>query len=223
VESSWDRPTVRSALQRAVHGPGGQRLVLARLGDPPSGSLRQKVSCRERRRLTPVDQSITVKRTRSRSPTPSLARLSWWSFSRGRRGYFRLGRLDPDEFLHPRDHGDDVELLAGYAGMVSIGQQASSVSALTPPLLRHQGNGPFVAIPLAVIICAVIAFPVTYLLFASAGILLRRNVGGRRQRHVGHRSIAFFGGGTGHYCRAEQYRLHPTEPRHLLGRWFVPS
>jgi len=31
-------------------------------------------------------------------------------------------------------------------------------------------------------------------------------------------SIAFFGGGTGHYLPGLQYRLHPTEPRHLLGR-----
>jgi len=50
-------------------------------------------------------------------------------------------------------------LLAGYAGMVSIGQQAFiGLGAYRHPLLRHQGMDPFVAIPLAVIICAVIAF-----------------------------------------------------------------
>jgi branched-chain amino acid transport system permease protein len=92
-------------------------------------------------------------------------------------------------------------LLAGYAGMVSIGQQGFiGLGAYATLYFAIKGMDPFVAIPLAAVICAVIAYPVTYLLFRlrggyfsvatwvvadSAAIIIASN--------------AYLGGGTGHY------------------------
>jgi len=42
VESSWGSPNSSERTSTSSTRPGGQRLVLARLGDPPSGSLRQE-------------------------------------------------------------------------------------------------------------------------------------------------------------------------------------
>ena len=92
-------------------------------------------------------------------------------------------------------------LLAGYAGMVSIGQQGFiGLGAYATLYFAIKGMDPFVAIPLAVIVCAVIAFPVTYLLFRLRGgyfAVATWVVADSAMLIVG--SIAFFGGGTGHY------------------------
>jgi branched-chain amino acid transport system permease protein len=92
-------------------------------------------------------------------------------------------------------------LLAGYAGMVSIGQQGFiGLGAYATLYFAIKGMDPFVAIPLAVIVCAVIAFPVTYLLFRLRGgyfAVATWVVADSAMLIIG--SIAFFGGGTGHY------------------------
>ena len=59
---------------------------------------------------------------------------------------------------------------------------------------------PFVAIPLAVVVCAVIAYPVTFLLFRLRGgyfSVATWVIADSAALIIG--SIAFFGGGTGHY------------------------
>jgi branched-chain amino acid transport system permease protein len=66
--------------------------------------------------------------------------------------------------------------------------------------LAIKGMDPFVAIPLAVVICAVIAYPVTFLLFRLRGgyfSVATWVVADSAALIIG--SIAFFGGGTGHY------------------------
>jgi branched-chain amino acid transport system permease protein len=92
-------------------------------------------------------------------------------------------------------------LLAGYAGMVSIGQQGFiGLGAYATLYFAIKGMDPFVAIPLAVAICAVIAYPVTYLLFRLRGgyfSVATWVVADSAMLIIG--SIAFFGGGTGHY------------------------
>ncbi|MFL5798206.1 MAG: branched-chain amino acid ABC transporter permease [Actinomycetota bacterium] len=61
-------------------------------------------------------------------------------------------------------------LLAGYAGMVSVGQQAFvGLGAYIVLILAQQGVEPFLAIPLATIGCAVLAFPISLLVFRLRG------------------------------------------------------
>ena len=53
-------------------------------------------------------------------------------------------------------------LLAGYAGMVSVGQQAFiGAGAYLTLILAQRGMNPFVAIPFSVLATALIAFPVS--------------------------------------------------------------
>jgi branched-chain amino acid transport system permease protein len=61
-------------------------------------------------------------------------------------------------------------LLAGYAGMVSVGQQAYiGVGAYIVLYVGLHGVGPFAAIPVAAIGCALLAVPVSLLLFRLRG------------------------------------------------------
>jgi branched-chain amino acid transport system permease protein len=61
-------------------------------------------------------------------------------------------------------------LLAGYAGMVSVGQQAYiGVGAYIVLYVGLHGVGPFAAIPLAALGCAVLAVPVSLLVFRLRG------------------------------------------------------
>ncbi len=55
-------------------------------------------------------------------------------------------------------------LLAGYAGLVSVGQQAFiGLGAYFVLILAQHGVNPFLALPVAVLGCAVVAFPVWWL------------------------------------------------------------
>jgi branched-chain amino acid transport system permease protein len=57
-------------------------------------------------------------------------------------------------------------LLAGYAGLISVGQQAYiGVGAYVVLGLAENGVNPFLAIPLAALACAVLALPVSLLVF----------------------------------------------------------
>ncbi|HUY16156.1 MAG TPA: hypothetical protein VMV11_01205, partial [Acidimicrobiales bacterium] len=61
-------------------------------------------------------------------------------------------------------------LLAGYAGMISIGQQAFiGLGAYATLYFALRGVNPFVTIPLSTLTCAVIAVPITLLLFRLRG------------------------------------------------------
>jgi branched-chain amino acid transport system permease protein len=61
-------------------------------------------------------------------------------------------------------------LLAGYAGLVSVGQQAYiGLGAYTVLWLAQHSVEPFVALPIAAVFCAVIAIPVSWLVFRLRG------------------------------------------------------
>lgn len=60
--------------------------------------------------------------------------------------------------------------LAGYAGLVSVGQQAYiGVGAYGVLWLAQQGTEPFLALPLAALFCAVVSVPVSWLVFRLRG------------------------------------------------------
>jgi branched-chain amino acid transport system permease protein len=61
-------------------------------------------------------------------------------------------------------------LLAGYAGLVSVGQQAYiGIGAYATLWLAQHGVEPFVALPIAAVFCAVVAFPLSWLVFRLRG------------------------------------------------------
>jgi branched-chain amino acid transport system permease protein len=115
-------------------------------------------------------------------------------------------------------------LLAGYAGMVSIGQQAFvGLGAYATLYLALKGMNPFVAIPFAALICGLIALPVTYLLFRLRGgyfSIATWVVSDTAMIIVG--TITFLGGGTGHILPGLS-NLSPTQLNHdtYLATWIV--
>src|SRR5205823_1830104 len=61
-------------------------------------------------------------------------------------------------------------LLAGYAGLVSVGQQAFiGLGAYFVLIAAQHGMSPFSAIPVAAVGCAVVALPVSWLVFRLRG------------------------------------------------------
>jgi branched-chain amino acid transport system permease protein len=57
-------------------------------------------------------------------------------------------------------------LLAGYCGLISVGQQAYiGVGAYTVLVLAQSGINPYLAIPVAIVVAGAIAIPVSYLVF----------------------------------------------------------
>jgi branched-chain amino acid transport system permease protein len=61
-------------------------------------------------------------------------------------------------------------LLAGYAGLVSVGQQAFiGVGAYAVLFLAQHGLEPFTALPVAAVFCAVVAIPLSWLVFRLRG------------------------------------------------------
>lgn len=61
-------------------------------------------------------------------------------------------------------------LLAGYAGLVSVGQQAYiGIGAYAVLFLAQHGVQPFTALPIAAVFCAVAAIPVSWLVFRLRG------------------------------------------------------
>ena len=115
-------------------------------------------------------------------------------------------------------------LLAGYAGMVSIGQQAFvGLGAYATLYLAIKGMNPFVAVPLAALACAVLAVPITYLLFRLRGgyfSIATWVVSDTALLIIG--TIAVLGGGTGRTMPGLQ-NLSPSETAHFsyLATWFV--
>jgi branched-chain amino acid transport system permease protein len=115
-------------------------------------------------------------------------------------------------------------LLAGYAGMVSIGQQAFvGLGAYATLYFAIKGMNPFVAIPFAALVCAVLAVPITYLLFRLRGgyfSIATWVVSDTALLIIG--TIAVLGGGTGRTMPGLQ-SLSPGETAHFsyLATWFV--
>lgn len=115
-------------------------------------------------------------------------------------------------------------LLAGYAGMVSIGQQAFiGLGAYATLYFALEGVNPFVTVPISAIVCAVFAIPVTYLLFRLRGgyfSIATWVVSDTVLLYVG--TIAFLGGGTGRLMPGLE-NLSPSETAHdsYLAAWFV--
>ncbi|HVA73224.1 MAG TPA: branched-chain amino acid ABC transporter permease [Acidimicrobiales bacterium] len=61
-------------------------------------------------------------------------------------------------------------LLAGYAGMISIGQQAFIGLGAYSVLVIAMGHvSPFAAIPLAMLVCGALAIPISYVVFRLRG------------------------------------------------------
>jgi branched-chain amino acid transport system permease protein len=61
-------------------------------------------------------------------------------------------------------------MLAGYAGLVSVGQQAYiGIGAYSVLYLAQHGFEPFVALPIAAVFCAVMAAPISLLVFRLRG------------------------------------------------------
>ncbi len=115
-------------------------------------------------------------------------------------------------------------LLAGYAGMVSIGQQGFvGLGAYATLYFAIKGMSPFVAIPFAVITCAILAYPITYLLFRLRGgyfAVATWVVADSAMLLI--LSIALLGGGTGKYLPGLS-NLSPSQLDHdtYLATWFV--
>lgn len=91
-------------------------------------------------------------------------------------------------------------LLAGYAGMVSIGQQAFvGLGAYGVLVLAMNGFNPVGAIGISALVCAAIAFPVSLLVFRLSGgyfAIATWVVADTAQLIIS--SIPSIGGGTGH-------------------------
>jgi branched-chain amino acid transport system permease protein len=115
-------------------------------------------------------------------------------------------------------------LLAGYAGMVSIGQQAFvGLGAYATLYFALKGINPFVTIPLAVVVCGLIAVPINYLLFRLRGgyfSIATWVVADTALLVVG--TVAVLGGGTGRLMPGLQ-SLSPSETAHYsyLAAWLV--
>jgi branched-chain amino acid transport system permease protein len=115
-------------------------------------------------------------------------------------------------------------LLAGYAGMVSIGQQAFvGLGAYATLYFALKGMNPFVTIPFAALACGVIAYPVTLLLFRLRGgyfSIATWVVADTAMLIIG--TIAVLGGGTGRLMPGLQ-NLSPSETAHFsyLATWVV--
>lgn len=115
-------------------------------------------------------------------------------------------------------------LLAGFAGMVSIGQQAFvGLGAYATLYLALKGMNPFVTVPFSAAICALIAIPVTYLLFRLRGgyfSIATWVVADTAMLIIG--TIAVLGGGTGRLMPGLQ-NLSPSETAHFsyLATWLT--
>jgi len=115
-------------------------------------------------------------------------------------------------------------LLAGYAGMVSIGQQAFiGLGAYATLYFALKGVNPFLTIPISTLVCAVIAVPVTFLLFRLRGgyfAIATWVVSDTALLIIG--AIPFLGGGTGKLMPGLQ-SLSPTQTAHdsYLATWIV--
>jgi branched-chain amino acid transport system permease protein len=115
-------------------------------------------------------------------------------------------------------------LLAGYAGMVSIGQQAFvGLGGYGVLYFALKGVSPFLAVPMAVIVGAVIAIPITFLLIRLRGgyfAIATWVVADTVMIIIG--TVSLLGGGTGKLVPGFT-SLSPTQLNHYayLETWLV--
>lgn len=115
-------------------------------------------------------------------------------------------------------------LLAGYAGMVSIGQQAFvGLGGYGVLYFALKGVSPFLAVPLAALVGAVIALPITFLLVRLRGgyfAIATWVVADTALIIIG--TVSLLGGGTGKLVPGFT-SLSPTQLNHYayLETWFV--
>jgi branched-chain amino acid transport system permease protein len=115
-------------------------------------------------------------------------------------------------------------LLAGYAGMVSIGQQAFvGLGGYGVLYFAIKGVSPFLAVPLAAIVGAVIALPITFLLIRLRGgyfAIATWVVADTAMIIIG--TVALLGGGTGKLVPGFT-SLSPSQLNHYayLETWLV--
>jgi branched-chain amino acid transport system permease protein len=115
-------------------------------------------------------------------------------------------------------------LLAGYAGMVSIGQQAFvGLGGYGVLYFALKGVSPFLAVPLAAIVGAIIAIPITFLLIRLRGgyfAIATWVVADTVMIIVG--TVSLLGGGTGKLVPGFT-SLSPTQLNHYayLETWLV--
>jgi branched-chain amino acid transport system permease protein len=108
--------------------------------------------------------------------------------------------------------------------MVSIGQQGFvGLGAYATLYFAIKGMSPFVAIPFAIIACAILAYPITYLLFRLRGgyfAVATWVVADSAMLVI--LTIALLGGGTGKYLPGLS-NLSPSQFDHdtYLATWFV--
>jgi len=187
-------------------------------------SSARRWSCRERRRPHPVDQSITVKRHQipvAYTLAGAIVLVVFFTWAP-----WILPASDVSilmNFFILVIMATMWNLLAGTPGWSRSVSRPSSVSALTPPLLRHQGNGPLrrnsargdhlrrhrVPGDVSTFSPPRGYFSVATWVVADSAMLV-----------IG--SIAFFGGGTGHYLPGLS-SIAFTQLNHdtYLAAWFV--
>jgi branched-chain amino acid transport system permease protein len=113
-------------------------------------------------------------------------------------------------------------LLAGYGGLVSIGQQAylSLGGYLLFALANHAGLNPFLCVPLAGIFAALVALPTARLVFRLRGGYFA--IGTWAVAEVFRlllANVSMFGGGSGQSLRA--MAAIPRATREPLAYWFA--
>ena len=111
-------------------------------------------------------------------------------------------------------------LLAGYAGLVSVGQQAFvGLGAYFVLILALHGVSPFVALPVAAIGCGVARGADLVAGLAAAQRVLRdRHLGGRRPCQLIVSRSSTLGGGTGACRRLSGFDPTLLDGVHVLGR-----
>jgi len=133
-----------------------------------------------------VSEQTELDKTESMAPPPPTRRIrrstraSRWAIAPGVVGLVVLAYLpylvSPNstttlvDFFILLTLGMTWNLLAGYAGLVSVGQQAYiGVGAYAVLWLAQHGLEPFVALPVAAVFCAVVAMPLSWLVFRLRG------------------------------------------------------
>ncbi len=110
-------------------------------------------------------------------------------------------------------------LLAGYGGMVSIGQQAffGLGGYLMLALGNFAGVNPFVAVPLAAIVAGAIAVPVSWLAFRLQGGYFAIGTWVIAEVfRLSFANLSVVGGGSGTSLTALRHRQGDARRRHLL-------
>jgi len=151
---SLPRPPGRLLGTRAARSRGGAAVLGARPGGAPARATVRVT--RSRRRLGRLGLAAAV------LLVAGLAYLPYLVYS---------GTTDTlVNFFIVLTLASMWNLLAGYAGLVSVGQQAFvGLGAYFVLIAAQRGLEPFAAIPLAAVACALVALPIAWLVFRLRG------------------------------------------------------